>query len=215
MATPLASSDCSPTCIDCDILNPGRDPPIENAACILDNKVIEWVGIQSQVSTKDALLTRFHVRTLLPGLWDTHTHYYGARRVSIDALYNTLPALAGARVAHDLHTTLNAGFTSVRELGGRGHQVAEAVAEGSIIGPTISSAVSPISMTAARRDAHGVRLPALQQAIDHVGLPLHLCDGVPDCIKAVRQQMRQGASLIQVCASGGCTSQGGRGALPR
>ena len=75
-------------------------------------------------------LAGIHVRTLLPGLWDADTHYYGARRLSIDAFYTTPPAVAGARAAHDLTATLNAGFTSVRELGGWSHQVAEAVAEG-------------------------------------------------------------------------------------
>ena len=40
-------------------------------------------------------------------------------------------------------------------------------------------------MTAGHSDAHGVPLPALQDAIDH-GLPLYLCDGVPEYIKAVQ-----------------------------
>ena len=39
------------------------------------------------------------------------------------------------------------------------------------------------------------------------GLPLQLCDGVDECLKAVRLQIRRGASLIKVCASGGVTSQ--------
>ena len=43
---------------------------------------------------------------------------YDIQRVSIDAFYTTPPFLAGARLAHDLAATLNAGFTSVRELGG-------------------------------------------------------------------------------------------------
>lgn len=192
--------------IDADLLIPGRGPPLKDATCILQSKLIVHVGFRSRLPDEYTSLPAIHVPNLLPGLWDAHTHYYGARRLSIDAFYTTPPALAGARTAHDLAATLNAGFTSVRELGGWGHQIAEAVSEGSIIGPKIYSAVSPISMTAGHGDAHGIPLPALQDAIEH-GLPLHLCDGIPECIKAVRQQLRRGASLIKVCASGGCTSQ--------
>ena len=192
--------------IDADLLIPGRGTPLKDASCVLDGKLIAYVGLRSDLPEEYASLSITHVPTLLPGLWDAHTHYYGARRLSIDAFYTTPPAIAGARAAHDLTATLNAGFTSVRELGGWGHQIAEAVSEGSVTGPSIYSAVSPISMTAGHGDAHGIPLPALQDAIDH-GLPLYLCDGVPECIKAVRQQLRRGASLIKVCASGGCTSQ--------
>ena len=192
--------------IDADLLIPGHGPPQKDASCVLDGETIAYVGPRSDLPDEYASLCITHVPVLLPGLWDAHTHYYGARRLSIDAFYTTPPAVAGARAARDLTATLMAGFTSVRELGGWGHQIAEVVSEGSIAGPKIYSAVSPISMTAGHGDAHGIPLPALQDAIDH-GLPLHLCDGVPDCIKAVRQQLRRGASLIKVCASGGCTSE--------
>ncbi|CAD6583675.1 MAG: hypothetical protein ASARMPRED_001470 [Alectoria sarmentosa] len=192
--------------IDADLLIPGRGPPLKDATCILQSRSIAHVGLRSSLPDEYTSLPTIHVPTLLPGLWDAHTHYYGARGLSIDAFYSTQPALAGARTARDLAATLNAGFTSVRELGGWGHQIAEAVTEGSIVGPRIYSAVSPISMTARHGDAHGIPLPALRDAIEH-GLPLHLCDGVPECIKAVRQQLRRGASLIKVCASGGCASQ--------
>ena len=194
------------TRIDADLLIPGRGSPLQDATCVFNAANIVYVGLRSDLPERYASLPATHVLNLLLGLWDAHTHYYGARRLSIDAFYTTPPALAGARTAHDMKATLYAGFTSVRELGGWGHHIAEAVMEGSIVGPKVYSAVSPISMTAGHGDAHGVPLPALQDAIDH-GLPLHLCDGAADCLKAVRQQLRRGAALIKVCASGGCTSQ--------
>lgn len=49
-------------------------------------------------------------------------------------------ALTGARIAKDVMMLLNAGFTSVREMAGYGLQIAEAVKEGSIVGPNIYSA---------------------------------------------------------------------------
>ena len=192
--------------IDAHLLIPGRGSPLKDATCIIQSHSIAHIGPSSSLPEQYTSLPVIQVPTLLPGLWDCHTHFYGLRRISVDAIYSVPTALAGARTAHDLAATLNAGFTSVRELGGWAHQIAPAVSEGSIVGPNIYSAVSLISMTGGHADASSVPLPALQDAIEH-GLPLHLCDGMPDCVKAVREQIRRGASLIKVCASGGCTSQ--------
>ena len=195
--------------IDTGLLIPGRGNPINNATCIISAATgkIEHVGPTSSLPTQYAEISPVEVTTLMPGLWDTHTHYYGARKVSIDEIYHTPAPLAGARTAYDLAATLNAGITSVRELGGWANSVAPAVNEGTIQGPNIYSAIVPISMSGGHGDAHGVPEPALKAAIEHTGLPLAICDGVPECIKVVRQQLRRGAACIKVLASGGCTSQ--------
>ena len=125
--------------IDTDLLIPGRGSTLKDASCVLDGGIIAYVGLRSDLPDEYMSLPIIHVPALLPGLWDAHTHYYGARRLSIDAFYTTPPAVAGARAAHDLTATLNVGFTSVRELGGWGHQVAEVVSEGSIVGPKITA----------------------------------------------------------------------------
>ena len=101
---------------------------------------------------------------------------------------------------------LDAGFTSVRELGGWGYQIKDTVNEGTIPGPSIYSSVSPISMTAGHGDAHATPLPVIKDAIESYGLPLSIADGSDGCLKAVRSNLRRGASLIKVIASGGCTS---------
>lgn len=62
-------------------------------------------------------------------------------------------------------------------------------------------------MSGGHSEAHRVPEPALKAAIEHTGLPLAICDGVPECIKMVHQQLRRGAACIKVLASGGCTSQ--------
>lgn len=198
----------SQTRIDADLLIPGRGQPTQNATCVFSASGIVYAGATAQLpDALSKLPVATKVPTLLPGLWDAHVHYYGAQRLSIDAFYHTHAALAGARCAHDFKVTLDAGFTSVRELGGWGHEISPAVAEGSIPGPTVYSAIVPITTTGGHGDAHGVALPALKTAIEHTGLPLYLCDGVPECLTAVRTQLRKGAKLIKVCASGGCSSQ--------
>jgi imidazolonepropionase-like amidohydrolase len=115
-------------------------------------------------------------------------------------------ALAGARTTYDVGAVLNAGFTSVRELAGWGGHISSAINDGSILGPNIYSSISILSMTAGHGDVHGVPLTALLDASAH-GLPFALCDGVPECIRAVRLQLRQGAKVIKLCASGGVGSE--------
>ena len=50
----------------------------------------------------------------MPGLWDAHVHYFGARRISIDEIYRTPPAAAGARIAEDLRATVGLRYESPR-----------------------------------------------------------------------------------------------------
>ncbi len=133
----------------------------------------------------------------MPGLLDCHVHFYGAQKMSIDGFYQTSQALVGARGAHDVQAILNAGFSSVREHGGYGVQLSKAIEEGTLIGPHIYSAVSPINMTGGHGDAHKTPLHALIDAFHH-GLPFHLCDGEAECLKAVRLQIRPWCKSHQI-----------------
>jgi len=134
-------------------------------------------------------------------------HFLGASsQLSLDAFVNISPALAGARGARDCAATLNAGFTSVRELAGYGIELAKAIDEGVIVGPNIYSSIVALSQTGGHGDAHGHSLTAVLDAI-HCGTPLGLCDGVDECMKTVRMQLRKGAKVIKVCASGGVLSE--------
>ena len=115
-------------------------------------------------------------------------------------------ALAGARGARDAAEVLNAGFTSVRELGGDGHDIDKAITEGYILGPKIYSSISIISPTAGHADVHTMPLDAVHDACSH-GFFFEVADGVPECLKAVRLQLRKGAKVIKICTSGGNTSE--------
>ena len=116
------------------------------------------------------------------------------------------PALSGVRIARDIAALLNAGYTTVRDVGGYGAEIAKAVNEGWVPGPNIYSAVAPISQTAGHGDLHTMPLSLLHDRNEHF-FPLWICDGVDECIKAVRTQIRRGAKLIKVHATGGIMSR--------
>lgn len=190
--------------VDAQILIPGRGEPIRNGSVIFTDKIL-WCGKQSAIPPEYAGLEATACLVVMPGLWDTHVHYFGITSSSLDDLLLLPQSLAGARLTRDLAATLDAGITSVRELGGYGIDLAKAVDEGSIPGPKIYSSATLLSQTAGHGDLHSHPLHAVNDGTRH-GLPVHVCDGVDECIKAVRMQIRRGAAVIKVCATGGGTS---------
>lgn len=100
---------------------------------------------------------------------------------------------------------LNAGFTSVRELLGYGVQLQTAIDEGFFPGPNIYSAVAGLSQTAGHGDLHDVNMGLLKDLCCH-GLCICIADGVEECRRAVRTQIRAGAKVIKVMATGGVLS---------
>ena len=134
-------------------------------------------------------------------------HYFGlppGKGIGYAGLLGSA-AEAGARISKDLERTLLAGFTSVRELAGYGGDISTVVNEGTIVGPNIYSSICPLSMTAGHGDIHDLPVDTVVDACAH-GLPFAQCDGVPDCIKTVRLQIRRGAKLIKICTTGGIGS---------
>jgi imidazolonepropionase-like amidohydrolase len=115
-------------------------------------------------------------------------------------------ALRAARTTADLRAALDAGVTSVREVGGLGVHLARAVDEGTVAGPRIYAAGAILSTTGGHGDLHSFPLPWVDD-FGHAGGELRLADGPAECARAVREQLRANAKVIKVCASGGVMSE--------
>lgn len=189
--------------IDADLLIPGRGEPVPNAAVVLDGQRVVYAGPADSAPNATSV-TR--VRTVLPGLWDCHTHLLGIRTLDLGLLPFEPVALRAARCVRDLRAALDAGVTSVREVGGLGVHLAQAVAEGSVEGPTVYAAGAILGATGGHADLHSVPLPWLADFAAHGG-ELRVCDGVDDCMRATREMLRRGAKLVKVCATGGALSE--------
>jgi hypothetical protein len=100
-----------------------------------------------------------HAVAVLAGLWDCHGHLLGTRTLDLGRLPLEPVALRAARCAADLRAALDAGVTSVREVGGLGVHLAQAVAEGTVEGPTIYPAGAVLSVTSGHGDLHSLPLP--------------------------------------------------------
>lgn len=196
-----------PKRVDADVLIPGRGQPTKDASLVWKKGKILYAGATASLPKEyESLDTVTHVPVLMPGMWDCHVHFLGVNSTNIGRLPLERSSLHGARTAKDLAATLNAGFTSVRELAGYGIDIATAVNEGWLPGPNIYSAGAILSQTGGHADVHDVPYSLVVEKM-HEGLPFQVCDGVSDCLKTTRLQVRRGAKVIKVCATGGVLSQ--------
>jgi imidazolonepropionase-like amidohydrolase len=188
--------------IDADLLIPGRGEPVSPGTVVLDGPTIAYAGPSAEApETPEADITA--VATVLPGLWECHGHFIGEPVADPEAWAKGDPVTQAARAVADVQLTLQGGVTSVRELGGIGLMMQPAISDGSIAGPTIYGAGDVLSTTGGHGDIHGLPLDWAQSSSGFGAI----ADGVPECLKAVRKQLRKGAKVIKICASGGVISE--------
>jgi len=191
--------------IEADLLVPGRGEPISDAVVAIDDLTISYAGPAAGAPETPGA-TIVHAQAVMPGLWDCHGHLMGLR--SLDFTYLPLEPVAvrAARAATDLRAALDAGVTSIREVGGLGVYLTRPIEEGTVVGPSVYAAGSVLSTTGGHGDLHSYPLPWVLEYGESGG-DLRLCDGPAECAKAVREQLRRNAKLIKVCASGGVLSE--------
>ncbi len=190
------------------LLIPGRGDPVRDGAVVVAASTISWAGAYSELPAEYASVSFTSVPVVMPGMWDVHTHFMGVSILGSgieDTLRQFLPGrgtIIGAITVDDFRATLEAGFTSVRELGGYAGDVSVAVELGRIPGPHVYSAFQVLSITGGHGDQHDTPLETVLDACRN-GSPFALCDGVEGCTRMVRQVIRRGAKVIKICSTGG------------
>ena len=142
--------------------------------------------------------------TVLPGLIDAHTHLtFDVNQIGYQVLGISVPreALTGAKNAR---MTLEAGFTTVRNVGARGYSdvaLRDAINDGDVPGPRMLVSGPALGITGGHCDNN--LLPSEYH---------HQSEGVADGTEAVQHKVREvikyGADLIKICATGGVMSKG-------
>jgi imidazolonepropionase-like amidohydrolase len=191
--------------IEAELLIPGQGDPVRDAVVLLDGPRIAYAGTRA-LAPQAADVPVLRVPVVMPGLWDCHGHLMGTRSKDLNQLPLETVPLRAARCARDLRAALDAGVTSVREVGGLGIHLARAVAEGTLDGPSIYAAGAILSTTGGHGDLHAFPLDWIEDFSREVTM-LRLADGPDECVRAVREQLRLNAKVIKVCASGGVMSE--------
>jgi imidazolonepropionase-like amidohydrolase len=186
------------------LARPGHEPQLKQTVVVDNGRV---AGVRSgfeQPSKGDALID-LSDHFVLPGLIDCHVHLTGqfGPQHKLELVEESASAVA-LHAARHARVTLEAGFTTVRdlgEIGGAGDAIfslRNAVAKGYVAGPRIFAAGSIISPTGGHGITCGYR--------DDINLLLDASgrgDGVDGCRYAVRKQVSRGADLIKFVATGG------------
>lgn len=148
--------------------------------------------------------------TLLPGFIDAHTHVTDDHQDDwAQAFHDDLmrfPAEQALHAARNAKLTLDAGFTTIRNVGAGDFVdigLRNAINEGIAIGPRILTAAHAIGSTGGHCD----NAPFPPDRVKPSGPIDGVCNGPEECRAAVRYQMKWGADVIKICASGGVLSE--------
>jgi imidazolonepropionase-like amidohydrolase len=176
---------------------------LSDQTIVVEGDKIVSVGPASAMPAGDATTINLPNATVLPGLIDAHTHLTFNPSFGYERLAISIPreALIGA---HNARTTLEAGFTTVRNVGANGYSdvaLRDAINAGDVPGPRMLVSGPALGITGGHCDND--LLPYEYHASG---------DGVADGIEGVQHKTREvikyGADLIKVCATGGVLSKG-------
>ena len=178
---------------------------LTDQAILIEGGRIKQVGsAQSIQAPAGARVIDLSNATVLPGLIDCHTHLtLEPGQNGYESLGISIPreALFGAKNAK---LTLEAGFTTVRNVAAHGYTdvaLRDAINAGDVPGPRIDAAGPAIGVTGGHMD-NSLLAPEYHHNSDSVA------DGVPALIAKVREQVKYGADVIKIAATGGVLSKG-------
>jgi len=188
----------------------------ESADCAEGMNVLVADGTIHEISSKpltakDAITIDAGGRTLMPGLIDAHVHAF-ASDVAVAKVEAFGEAYRTAHAVHMLRHALHCGFTTVRDAGGGNYGLHRAIADKLIEAPRYLYSGRALSMTGGHGDMRTVNEAPRYQSLcacsagslfNSFGL---VADGVDECIKAAREELRQGAHCIKIMGSGGVAS---------
>jgi imidazolonepropionase-like amidohydrolase len=176
-----------------------------NQAIVINGDKIAQIAPSAEVAASgDDITIDLPDATLLPGLIDMHTHLtFDLNSLGYSGLgiSTAREALHGARNAK---RTLEAGFTTVRNLGAFDYSdiaLRDAINDGDVIGPRIVASGPALGITGGHCDEN-LLPPAFHFQAGGVA------DGVEAVQHKVREVIKYGADVIKICATGGVLSKG-------
>lgn len=181
----------------------------ENANIVVEGNLVKEI-VKGEISEENftEIIDAEH-RVVIPGLTDAHVHLSHNTSEDIDTVRVDELAVRSTKVARNM---LLRGFTTVRDAGGITYGLKKNIDNGFLDGPRIFPSNAYISQTCGHGDTRGSRAserlfdgnytsPSIQNRFTVIA------DGVPEVLRAVREQLFLGASQIKLMAAGGISSK--------
>jgi imidazolonepropionase-like amidohydrolase len=190
---------------DCAVLDGTRNERRANHHVLVEGRHIREVS-DRPIKSASAETIGLAGRTLMPGLIDAHVHVL-AVDAALARLSDRPVTLLTLQAAKVLEGMLQRGFTTIRDAAGADGGLAEAVEEGLVRGPRIFPSGMALSQTGGHGDVRPRTQPVDTCACCSGGLAMsRIADGVAECRRAARDELRKGATQIKIVASGGVAS---------
>ncbi len=181
---------------------PGERPLRDHTIVVEDDRIVEirrGFADASEFEGAEVIDLRDHF--VLPGLMDMHVHLQGEMgpQRDRDALKMSSELMQMRSIMYAMRT-LEAGFTTVRDVGNSGQEMyalRDAINNGWIDGPRIVAA-GGVGITGGHADVSGVKPEFMEFLTDE-----SVCNGPYDCRRAARNEIKYGADLIKITSTGG------------
>lgn len=185
----------------------GSSPELTEGDVVVENGRIADIG--QGLTSADAVTIDLRGQTLMPGIIDAHVHVYASELNLTSNMRRPWTYLA--QYAHGfLGNMLSYGVTSIRDVGGGDHGLAQAIANGLVRGPRLFYGGRVLSTTGGHADWRPGHEDDPSHQLCNCGaidqkLAI-LADGPEGVLRAVREELRRGADHIKILASGGVAS---------
>lgn len=190
------------------IIDGNGGPVIEKGIVAVENNKITVVCAENDYTIpQNAQVIQVENGTIMPGFIDQHVHmgvgddYY--------RIYRRHAYVGVCEVIRDMGQILNAGFTSIREVGGISNYLKPAWEDGIIEGPRICSAGRAIAQTGGHWDYIKDYPIEFTKNFDR-NINSEICDGVDEVRRVSRMHFREGCDFLKIMGGPGVSCQGNK-----
>ena len=178
---------------------------LDSQTIVVTGDTISSVAASSGVPTQPGdTVVDLGDRTVMPGLIDVHTHITGESNFDPYFELTQTDAKEAIQGVVNARTTLMAGFTTIRNVGAGGYtdvDLRDAINQGLVPGPHMQVSGPALGITGGHCDEN---LLPVKYHVTSDGV----ADGIPGVQQKVRQNIKYGADVIKICATGGVLSKG-------
>ncbi|KAH3669222.1 hypothetical protein OGAPHI_001343 [Ogataea philodendri] len=191
------------------IIDTDKGVAVKKKTVLTANGRFEDIISSSKEFSSDYKVIDCEGKFLCPGLFDNHVHVVSAPgETELRRLFDVKRDTVNMRAAKNIEMMLARGFTSIRDTGGAGYHFVKAIEEGVIKGPRLFFCGGAISQTGGHGDFRDRETASdeVDSCACHRSYLGVVADGVPECMRAARDNLRTGAHFIKIMGGGGVAS---------